>query len=117
MEVYNKNRDKNQSMHDEIREQNAKLKDAPLKEKIAFFKKKWLHEHIATIVLCVAAWIGIMIWTTLKLRGSDAYALLGAIGSMLAILFYVVLYNRMMAYVENRAYRAAPDRESGTKKP
>ena len=28
MEVYNKNRDKNQGMHDEIREQNAKLKDA-----------------------------------------------------------------------------------------
>ena len=37
MEVYNKNRDKNNSMHDEIREQNAKLKDAPLKEKLAYF--------------------------------------------------------------------------------
>ena len=57
-----------------------------LKEKIAFFKKKWLHEHISTIVLCVVAWIGIIIWTALKLRGSDSYALLGAIGSMLAIL-------------------------------
>ena len=76
-----------------------------LKEKIAFFKKKWLKEHIAAIVLCVMAWIGIVIWTALKLRGSDAYPLLGAIGSMLAILFYVVLRNRMMAYVENRAYR------------
>ena len=31
-----------------------------LKEKIAFFKKKWLHEHISTIVLCVVAWIGII---------------------------------------------------------
>ena len=30
-----------------------------LKEKIVFFKKKWLHEHISTIVLCVVAWIGI----------------------------------------------------------
>ena len=26
------------------------------------------------------------------------------LGGMLAILFYVVLYNRMMAYVESRAY-------------
>ena len=26
-----------------------------LKEKIAFFKKKWLREHIATIVLCIIA--------------------------------------------------------------
>ena len=86
-----------------------------LKEKIAFFKKKWLKEHIATIVLCVVSWIGIIIWTALKLRGTDAYPLLGAIGSMLAILFYVVLRNRMMIYVEDHAYRATPDKENETK--
>ena len=86
-----------------------------LKEKIAFFKKKWLHEHISTIVLCVVAWIGIIIWTALKLRGSDSYTLLGAVGGMLAILFYLVLYNRMMAYVEKRAYPAASDKETETK--
>lgn len=73
-----------------------------LKEKIAFFKKKWLREHIATIAICVVVWIGIMLWVALN----NYYALLGAIGSILAILFYVVLYNRMMAYVENNAYRA-----------
>lgn len=76
-----------------------------LKEKIAFFKKKWLREHIATIVLCIVVWIGIMLWVALN----NSYALLGAIGSILAILFYVVLYNRMMAYVENNAYRATSD--------
>ena len=86
-----------------------------LKETRAFFKKKWLHEHISTIVLCVVAWIGIIIWTALKLRGSDSYALLGAIGGLLAVLFYLVLYNRMMAYVENHAYRAAPDKDAETK--
>lgn len=73
-----------------------------LKEKITFFKKKWLREHIATIVLCIVVWIGIMLWVALN----NSYALLGAIGSVLAILFYVVLYNRMMVYVENNAYRA-----------
>lgn len=87
-----------------------------LKEKIAFFRKKWLHEHISTIVLCVVAWIGIIIiWTALKLRVSDSYALLGAVGGMLAILFYLVLYNRMMAYVEKRAYPAASDKKTETK--
>ena len=85
-----------------------------LKEKIAFFRKKWLHEHISTIFLCVVAWIGI-IWTALKLRGSDSYALLGAVGGMLAILFYLVLYYRMMVYVEKRAYPAASDKETETK--
>lgn len=83
-----------------------------LKEKITFFKKKWLHEHVATIVLCVAAWIGLVIWTALKMRGSDSYALLGVIGSMLAVFFYVVLYNRMMVYVENHAYRAVTDKKT-----
>lgn len=43
-----------------------------LKEKITFFKKKWLREHIPTIVLCVAAWIGIILWTALKLRAYPA---------------------------------------------
>ena len=76
-----------------------------LKEKIAFFKKKWLREHIATIILCVVVWIGIMLLIALN----NSYALLGAIGSILALLFYVVLYNRMMAYVENHAYRATSD--------
>ena len=85
-----------------------------LKEKIAFFRKKWLHEHISTIFLCVVAWI-VIIWTALKLRGSDSYALLGAVGGMLAILFYLVLYNRMMVYVEKRAYPAASDKETETK--
>lgn len=80
-----------------------------LKEKIAFFKKKWLREHIATIVLCIVVWIGIMLWVAQKLKDSNSYALLGAIGSILAILFYVVLYNRMMAYVENNAYRTTSD--------
>ena len=76
-----------------------------LKERIAFFKKKWLHEHIATIILCIVAWIGIMLWVALN----NSYALLGAIGSILALLFYVFLYNRMMIYVENNAYRTTSD--------
>lgn len=86
-----------------------------LKEKIAIFKRKWLREHISTIVLCVVAWIGVIIWTAVKLRGSDSYPLLGAIGSMLALLFYVVLYNRMMVYVENHAYQN-PNNEEMNKK-
>ena len=80
-----------------------------LKEKIAFFKKKWLREHIATIVLCIVAWLSIMIWAAQKLKDSNYFVLLGAIGSVLAVLFYVFLYNRMMIYVENNAYRTTSD--------
>lgn len=81
-----------------------------LDEKIAFFKKKWLHEHIAAIVLCVGAWLGLVVWIAVKIQGSDA-CMLGAVGGMAAILFYLVLYNRMMAYVERHAYRSVPGRE------
>lgn len=64
-----------------------------------------MREHIATIVLCAIAWIGIMVWLTLKTRGNDMFPILGAVGGLLAVLFYVVLYNRMIAYVENHVYR------------
>ena len=39
-----------------------------LKEKIAFFKKKWLREHIATIVLCIIPWIAVIILLAIKTR-------------------------------------------------
>ena len=76
-----------------------------LKEKIAFFKKKWLREHIATIVLCIATWIGVVVWFAIQTRGSDIFLLLGGVGGLLTVLFYVVLYHRMMVYVESRAYQ------------
>lgn len=85
-----------------------------LKEKITFFKKKWLREHIATFVLCAVAWIGIMVLLTSKTRGNDIFPILGAVGVLIAVLFYVVLYNRMMAYVENRAYQNS-DHETDNK--
>ena len=44
-----------------------------LKEKMRYFKKKWLREHIATVVLCVAAWIWLMLLIAQKLRGRNAF--------------------------------------------
>lgn len=77
-----------------------------LKEKISFFKKKWLKEHIAAIVLCSLTWVATIVLLGLKLKENGAFELLGAVGGMLAVLFYVLLYSRMMTYVENRAYRS-----------
>ncbi len=68
-----------------------------LKEKQIFFKKKWRKEHLSTIVVCAAAWIILM--AALKIQGVEIY-ICATIGGMLAVLYYVVLYNRMMAYVE-----------------
>jgi len=50
MDVYNKNRDHNNSLSDEIREQNAKLKGAPLKDKLLYFKDYYLLTTLGIIV-------------------------------------------------------------------
>ena len=73
-----------------------------LKEKIAYYKKKWKKEHISTFVIAMISWIVLVI--SLKIQNVDFY-LIGTIGGLLALLFYIVLYNRMMIYVENNAYK------------
>ena len=73
-----------------------------LQEKIAYYKKKWKKEHISTFVVMVISWIVLVV--SLKIQNVDFY-LIGTIGCLLALLFYIVLYNRMMAYVENNAYK------------
>lgn len=72
-----------------------------IKEKQEFYKKKWLHEHIALIVVFVVVWIGIIVGISLK--GAEIF-LTAAIGGMLALMIYTYLYNRMMAYVEDHIY-------------
>ena len=72
-----------------------------LKEKMEFFKKKWRKEHLFTIVVCTIAWFVLLI--SIKLQGVETY-LIGTIGGLLAVLFYAVLNNRMMAYVEACIY-------------
>ena len=73
-----------------------------LKEKIAYYKKKWKKENIFTFVIAMISWIVLVI--SLKIQNVDFY-LIGTIGGLLALLFYIVLYNRMMIYVENNAYK------------
>lgn len=84
-----------------------------LKEKIAFFEKKWRREHISTIIACTVAWIVLIV--ALKLQEVDVY-LCGTVGGILAVLYYAVLNNRMMAYVEKHAYRSEPDKTVKTEK-
>ena len=73
-----------------------------LKEKIEYHKKKWLKEHIFDIVLCIIVWLVVII--SLKLQNAEGY-LIGTISGLLAVFFYVVRYNQMMKYVENRVYK------------
>ncbi len=73
-----------------------------LKEKIEFYKKKWKKEHISRFILCFIVWQLVVIW--LKLKGIN-FLIIGLISGMLAILFYILLYNQMMIYIESSAYK------------
>lgn len=66
-----------------------------------FFNKKWKKEHIAKRIFCVLVLIAVVV--LLKLKGTDP-AVIGSVAGLLAVLFNVVLYNQMMAYVEDHAY-------------
>lgn len=72
-----------------------------LKEKQDFYKKKWLKDHISLLVLCVIAWVALIVFISVK--GMQIF-LVSAIGGFLALMIYTILYNRMMAYVESRIY-------------
>lgn len=82
------------------------------KEKALYFKKKWRKEHVWSIIISAIVWICIII--ALKFQDVET-ALCGASGGILASLFYIVLYNRMMAYVEKHVYTRPSENESKEK--
>jgi len=73
-----------------------------LKEKIDFYKKKWKKEHISKIILSFITWAFLIL--LLKFKNVEFY-IIGIISGMLVVLFYIILYNQMMIYVENNAYK------------
>lgn len=73
-----------------------------LKDKIKFYKNKWLKEHIFNIVLGVIIWIA----TILILKFNDAEHLIGYFAGLLAVLIYGLLNNKMMTYVEKNVYKS-----------
>lgn len=54
------------------------------------------------MVLCFISLIVLIV--ALKFQNVEIY-IIGTIAGMLSILFYIVLYNQMMIYVENNAYK------------
>lgn len=72
-----------------------------LKEKMAFYKKKWIKEHIALILLAVALWFGLVFAMAFR---QVHPAIVGAIGGAMASSFYALLHSYMMRYVESHAF-------------
>ena len=93
----------NEAEYKEAAEQNLtqtiKASSFSLKDKIEFFKKKWLKEHIAIMVF-----IGICILGVLIAGIVVKSILLVSITPMLILIAHIWRNNTMMAYVERNAY-------------
>ena len=99
MEVYNKNRDQNNSIHDEIKEQNAKLKNASFKEKFDYFKEYYLK---ATIVIIAAIVIVISIVCSILTSPSDtAFAAYLFYPTKLPCAIAGMLFTKPQGYVQH----------------
>lgn len=70
-----------------------------LKDKAAYYKKKWRKEHLALMILCGFCVLAVLTAGILLKKG-----LLVSMAPLLAAFAYAWLHNRMMAYVEQRAY-------------
>ena len=73
-----------------------------LKEKIDFYKRKWIKESIFSMVLGFILWIACAF--CLKFQNVDGFTT-GAIQGLITVLLYSVFYNKMMIYVENNVYK------------
>ena len=72
-----------------------------LKDRIRYYKTKWLKEHKFKIILSIISII--ILLTSLIIQHVTLYLAL-TITILLGILFYTILYNQMMCYIENNAY-------------
>ena len=70
-----------------------------LKERITFFKKKWIKDHLFELILEMIILIGIIIAGIILNNG------LTIVGCVLGFICSIVQYNRMMAFIENCAYK------------
>ncbi|MCI7767293.1 MAG: helix-turn-helix domain-containing protein [Oscillospiraceae bacterium] len=70
-----------------------------LKDKIAFYKKKWLKEHMAVIILLSLCIIGALAAGVILKSSLLAFAAV-----VMLILCHCLINNAMMAYAEKNAY-------------
>lgn len=75
-----------------------------LTERIAYWKRKWLREHLAALVLCYALLCALLpvAAAVLDLSGNVPLFIGGWV--LLTLVFYLTARNRMMIYVEVRAF-------------
>lgn len=70
-----------------------------VKERLEYFKKKWLREHIAPMII-----MGIIVIAVFAAGFAVKNSLVGYLAVLLAVVFHGCRHNAMMSYAEARAY-------------
>lgn len=70
-----------------------------VKERLEYFKKKWLREHIAPMII-----MGIIVIAVFAAGFAVKNSLVGYLAVLLAVVFHGYRHNAMMSYAEARAY-------------
>lgn len=70
-----------------------------LKEKTDFWKRKWLKEHIAFILMAAFLCIGIFAFAAIR-----SIAWLSGATALISLIAYCYVRNKMMIYVEKRVF-------------
>ena len=82
----------------------ATLESSPfnLKEKIDYYKRKWTKDHISIVIISAFFWILVIVALTVEKLNIITII---SIACMFATFVYVIMYNLMMKYVEENAYK------------
>lgn len=70
-----------------------------LKDRIVFFKQKWRKEHMSLIILLSVVFIAVVIIAIIVKK-----ILVNVLIPICGFTNYIYMYNRMMAYVEQKAF-------------
>lgn len=75
-----------------------------LRERIAYWKRKWLREHLPALILCYALLCALLPVAAFALELIGNVPFLTGGWSFLTLVFYITARNRMMIYVDARAF-------------
>jgi len=70
-----------------------------VKERLAFWKRKWVKNHLWLILLCLVVWLCLLalsLWRKLSF--------LAGVVPVLGLVLYIALRHKMMVYAENHVY-------------
>ena len=73
-----------------------------LKEKIEYFRKKWLNDHFFELILGIIIWIGVIIGLN-NTDSADVEAI-SVISGFVIIIMYIFIRKKMYSYIEKNIY-------------